>query len=921
MSLSGFLAADRQQFGDSGGSTHVSLTGGSYIIDDDKVTQLWAYLQDATEPLHLAECRAHDTMLTIDVDYRAPSSEQQLYGIDSHVMPLHREVMHLLGTCVTGGIRAEDCSFVLLEKLDGHGNVMPPQQCDSLGNVKQGFHMQYTKIIANTHALTEYIIKPLNAAFPDVDLLSCSNAWLLYGACKPGGVPYTVTGHYGADEQPLPGCAWQDYCFPASGNLAITGLETHDTMLRKMLSVVPYGRMRYKRRLRCLEHSRAPGPSITHQGQQQLMIQQQPQEPMDVSTAASTTTPADVRALVDMLPASAAADRNTWLKVGFCLYQVMDATEDGLRLWMSFSAKCPEKFNATVCHDMWERQMRPNTYTVATLRYLAKQYSTEAYDAWTHSQWMSAERLKLTHVSLASIMYSALSTHYVCGNIKGELWYKFDNGVWNEKGMNVIRSLISNEAGPIHQVLNKFLAGVASGQVPEPDESFLKCLHRTTFMLGSSPFKSSVMRECAEQFYRDDFVQRLDTNPYMIAFSNGVYDFKTRTFRPGQPEDMLSRTLPVAYTVGGYGRYVDDILSAATLDPLSNTYNVCALLDNIETVGNTMTAKQPLCDVIRFYNTTFPDPEVREYFLRQVSHVFVGGNADKVCLFWTGSGNNGKTVTQTMFEKMLGSFAVKLSTTVLTGRKPCVTSANPELARLRNGVRWAVMEEPNNDETINPGPLKSMTGNDSFFARDLWCSGKETSEIIPMFKLHCICNTLPDIKMADMATWNRVRVVPFEAVFVSGERLEEARRDVPVEQRDCVQVMDKYFVDKIPLLVEPMAWLLVQLWGVLQGEPADAYKTPRKVIQVTKEYEEANNYVRGFADAMMVHEPGASVTEMEVYREFKAYMTAYGMATTAGYSITKVMKDLVLYLKCRYDKRSGHLIDVMVRDMATATGR
>ena len=115
---------------------------------------------------------------------------------------------------------------------------------------------------------------------------------------------------------------------------------------------------------------------------------------------------------------------------------------------------------------------------------------------------------------------------------------------------------------------------------------------------------------------------------------------------------------------------------------------------------------------------------------------------------------------------MLGELAIKFSTTLITGKKGAMGSAAPELARAGGGVRWAVLEEPDGDEEINVGILKSLSGNDSYWARDLFEKGKSTREITPMFKLIFIANKLPGMKYADKATWNRIRVIPFESTFV-----------------------------------------------------------------------------------------------------------------------------------------------------------
>ena len=210
------------------------------------------------------------------------------------------------------------------------------------------------------------------------------------------------------------------------------------------------------------------------------------------------------------------------------------------------------------------------------------------------------------------------------------------------------------------------------------------------------------MKEAADIFYNKNFKHKLDTNPYLFGFKNGVYDLKLNVFRSGRPEDFISN---------------------------------CAAIDYV----NYSPTDKKVLEIYDFLEKIFPNKAIRKYFMDQSSDVFVGGNHQKVVIFWTGEGDNGKSVTQSFFDKMLGTMAIKFSTTLITGKKTQIGAAGPELARAGGGVRWAVLEEPDIDEDINVGMLKSLSGNDSYWARDLFEKGKSTREIQPLFKLVFIC--------------------------------------------------------------------------------------------------------------------------------------------------------------------------------------
>jgi P4 family phage/plasmid primase-like protien len=246
------------------------------------------------------------------------------------------------------------------------------------------------------------------------------------------------------------------------------------------------------------------------------------------------------------------------------------------------------------------------------------------------------------------------------------------------------------------------------------------------------------------------------------------------------------------------------------------------------------------------------------------SDIFLGGNHQKQVYFWTGSGDNGKTICQTIIEKMLGPLAVKMSTTVLTGKKVQNGAANPELARLGGGVRLASVEEPNGDEQINIGILKNLSGNDSFYARDLFEKGKEGREVVPLFKIFFICNKLPKLKHSDKAVWNRIRVIPFESTFC--RETDPAPLEYEEQLRQKRFPMDKNFASKIPSLLEPFAWLMLKHRQTIRERIE-----PEKVRAATLVYQKENDVYRQFVEENIVEESGKTLSLVEIYATFKTW--------------------------------------------------
>ena len=79
---------------------------------------------------------------------------------------------------------------------------------------------------------------------------------------------------------------------------------------------------------------------------------------------------------------------------------------------------------------------------------------------------------------------------------------------------------------------------------------------------------------------------------------------------------------------------------------------------------------------------------------------------------------------------------------LITQKRGRAEGATPALAATQ-GKRFACLQEPEGDETINVGLMKELTGGDTIIARKMYA---EPAEFKPQFKMLLTCNILPDIK-------------------------------------------------------------------------------------------------------------------------------------------------------------------------------
>ena len=824
MSLSDFLKETRAPNDPS--HTHVSMgTPGGVYSFGSKMSDFWKIYQRTVgkSQIYLAENPGKEAPILVDVDLRVKKStildfnaSENLYSkeqVKNVVDAFQQAILDVVDYSeIENEKKNSSLTCVLLEKLPIEVEIGGEQF------IKNGFHLHFPKIFLDKKTQEVYIIpkvqEKIDGLFDNIgakdflDTNSLNVHWLLYGSQKQNNIPYKATKCFlkGAKEVTLEEGLHDYECnkYPGDKPEDVECQGRVEEMLPRILSIFLYDR--------ASKYFYNPKQSVTTPLMKKFEVVKTKRKQFDNDSIEKQLI--EAQKLIGMMNKSRADVRATWLRVGFCLWQITEGDIDGFSLWLEFSEQS-DKFDESECLSLWNKMHR-NNFTIGTLKYFAKQDNPEEYENMinekTHN--LVLEAVNGCHNDVARILFNEYGNEFVCSSIAQKEWFQFKDHIWNptDRGTN-LRARISDDNGIIIKQLKKkreelYDSGDIDLDNKDAKKDFAKKLKTINDLIRqckSTPFKNHIMIESQEVFYNPNFNNLLNKNPNLIAFKNGVYDFENDIFRDGDPEDYLSVSIPTEYY--DYG---------------SVDHPEVMVLDE-------------------FFQKVFPDREVRDYFLDMVCHVFVGNNAHKVFLLWTGEGDNGKTVTQTLFEKMLGRLAVKFPTSLVTGKKPKSGTANPEMARAGGGVRWGVFDEPNTDEIINSGTLKGLTGNDSFFARDLFCSGKQTEETVPMFKLHMLCNKIPAISDVDRATAKRIRIIPFESTFLEDHNKCPQDYDEQVAQK--IFPMDKNFAANASKLSKPLAWFLIQRWRATRNiEPI----APPKVVIATQKFIHENDIFHQF---------------------------------------------------------------------------
>ena len=243
--------------------------------------------------------------------------------------------------------------------------------------------------------------------------------------------------------------------------------------------------------------------------------------------------------------------------------------------------------------------------------------------------------------------------------------------------------------------------------------------------LKSTSYKDNVTKECKELFQNSEFVNKLDTNEYLLGFNNGVYDLNKMEFRDGRPDDNLTLTTGTDYDIN---------------------YDEDPCIEDIE----------------NFMDQLISNEEVKDYTLLLLASMMQGVNAEEKFRIWTGCGGNGKSKLLELFISSFGEYCIKFPVTLLTGKRASSNSCTPEIIQSK-GKRFGYFDEPNENEKINIGLMKEYSGGDKIKGRGLY---QAPIEFKPQFKMLLLCNSLPKVPPDDEGCWRRMEVVEFKNRFV-----------------------------------------------------------------------------------------------------------------------------------------------------------
>lgn len=507
-----------------------------------------------------------------------------------------------------------------------------------------------------------------------------------------------------------------------------------------------------------------------------------------------------------------------WVAVGQCLKNIHPDLED---VWMDFSAKAGEGvYNPREAISKWNsfnfRTDGPKL-SIGSLRHWSREDNEDEYKKIEES---NIDRLidiaanTGREYDMARVVYSMFRDDFKCSNYEKSDWYEFVGHIWKNRprGVTLLCRLSSDVAERFlvkeeKEIVNlRLLGNCEHDKEPNPEcevckAKRMKKLYNMMYTkLGQTKFKDNVMKECKELFLDSDFENKIDSNKYLLAFTNGVYDLQQYMFRPGKSDDYITKTTGIDFN--------SDL-----------KYYEFKVWPEVEL----------------FLRNILPRENVRKYYLKHIASCLAGAEGSQRFHILTGSGSNGKSLFTNLICKAFGTYSTKVPVSLFTQKRGKAGSASPELLKLK-GCRFGSMAEPDEGEALSTGIVKELSGGEPMTGRDLYAGSKEMKDFILQIRFHLACNEKPKVTTNDGGTWRRLIVIDFPSKFVP----------TPDPKNPNEKPMDETVDFKVQTVEWAECFMAYLLHLYREGHGLRKLEAPSEVLEYTNEYKEESDSIARF---------------------------------------------------------------------------
>lgn len=848
--------------------THTSLGNpmGKFNIPREKYGELYRLIADSvfkqSMAVHLSERPYKTKALVVDFDFKFNMDVRKRQYTETHL----KKIVSLFNEAIRYYVNVSDNSDMKAYVFE------KPKPTRAKGNMKDGFHIIYPHVIThvnNQHLIRNYVLDKVEKIISDPESLIPyknsvndvvdeavveRNNWMIYGCSKMGYDPYKLTHLYKETYD-------EDY-----DQMIIKDLPVNKFKPDRLISLFSTHREDEK----CtyvLKDSRSEDlnelleSKDTNSLSNRVIRQKFISRKKKAFSSSDKKTIEEAGKLVQILEQYRADEYEHWIATGWCLHNISDHLLD---TWIEFSRRSP-KFTEGECEEEWAK-FEDRGLGIGSLHHWAREDNPEEYNK-LKQEFLSgfvSRSVNGTSQEVAAVFCEMFKHQFKVTYQQSNrpTFYEFKNHKWTKcDGDLVLLNKMSND------LINIFLSfciqyNQNAMDTDDPDEkekftSKSQAIHNVINKIKDIGFKTKIVRECAHMLYEKDFADKLDSNPYLLGFENGVYDLKNGIFRNGNPDDYISMSV-------GHD-FVEDME-----EPEYLKYRM---------------------EVLKFLSEIFPNPEQRDYVMTFLSTCLEGVNPHEKLHIFIGSGGNGKSKLVELVEDALGGYAGKIPTALLVNKQRNASSnASPEIMAVRK-KRFVSFEELNEGEKFNTGIMKTMTGNDKQTGRNNY---GDQMEFRTGYKMLLCTNNKPELPADDGGVWRRIVLVTFMASFT----------DNPDPNNPNQFPIDPYLAHKMKNWREAFMGLLLEYYK--EYRKVGKLIQPECVRAETEDYRKQNDIYEEFIQDIMeqTNDLKDSIQLDESYIRFRDW---FSETQNKSVALPK-RRDYFLRMKTKlgdYNKRKG----------------
>ena len=445
-------------------------------------------------------------------------------------------------------------------------------------------------------------------------------------------------------------------------------------------------------------------------------------------------------------------DYDTWLKILFSLksYKLLSPQEI-YTISKYISSKSP-KFNLQDFHSKYDGLVPTNNITIGTALHYAKISDPAEYNRIRLSEMETQDIDFLGSDETLAKLYLNDNYSDIVLKVNKHIYTFIANSEGSDEGrwvLDTTKNVIKHNVGAF--LSNLFLELYKKLKSREDDDRNAEqeqFIYKLTAMVKNVSKINSVVEKLLHiiSVINYDNIE-FDTNGYLLAFNNKVYDLKSHNWIKTIRENYI-------LTTTGYDWE----------EP----------------------SEEQVDRVINLFTDVFEDEPIRIEFLHLLSSALYGIPVEKFIIA-NGDGGNGKGVISELMGASLGNYYYNGNNAVLLS--PIKPGGNPEIANME-GKRMIVYREPSEFKKLDLSVIKEITGGDKISARKLFSNETEVRLCATHFlEVNKRLGLSGDVGHAVI---RRLRDIPFKTEFSTDEDMINNDEMAYVKRADNYYKSDKF---------------------------------------------------------------------------------------------------------------------------------